>query len=58
MLLLLLAELGVPMGHVIEGSTWCALVSYSRELKEKEEGQKKSNVTTLFPHMTITVNVT
>lgn len=46
------------MARVIEVSTWCALVSYSRELKEKEEGQKKSNVTTLFPHMTIIVNAT
>lgn len=46
------------MGRVIEVSTWCALVSYPREVKEKEEGQKKSNVTTLFPPMTIIVNVT
>lgn len=46
------------MMRVIEVSTWCALASYSREVKEKEEGQKKSNVTTLFPHVTIIVNVT
>lgn len=46
------------MTRVIEVSTWCALVSYSREAKEKEEGQKKSNVTTFFPLMTVIVNVT
>lgn len=55
---MLLAELGVSMVRVIEVSTWCALVSYSREVKEKEESEKKSNVTALFPHMTIIVNVT
>lgn len=46
------------MARVIEVSTWCALVNYSREVKEKEEDQKKSNVTTLFPLKTIIVNVT